>query len=263
MPDSAAPNDFLDSLDTDVYRMMGRRRYTVEVTETTTVPRIDDSALTFDEPDAGIKRAKRLTTCVLYVDIRDSTQISAEHRPKKLTRLYSTFVHVMIRCAREGGGHVRNIIGDRVMIVFDADRCFERAAHTATLCNTAAHQIIQSWSRHFVFRCGIGIDHGPLLVTKAGVPRRGAETEFYRSLVWLGRPANVASKLTDLANKSTTESAAGRRPAVLVTEEVLDGLHQQLDLDHPAYDGWVYQPVSVPGYDGSIYGCSPEFDLMY
>jgi class 3 adenylate cyclase len=32
-----------------------------------------------------------------------------------------------------------------------------------------------------------------MMATKTGVRRR--------SLVWLGRPANVASKLTDLANK--------------------------------------------------------------
>src|SRR5690606_1769140 len=54
------------------------------------------------------------------------------------------------------------------------------------------------------FECGIGIDYGQMLITKAGAARRGAEREFYRSLVWLGRPANVASKLTDIANKSST-----------------------------------------------------------
>jgi hypothetical protein len=51
--------------------------------------------------------------------------------------------------------------------------------------------------------CGIGIDYGRMLVTKTGVRRHGNEQQNYRSLVWLGRPANIASKLTDLANKTT------------------------------------------------------------
>ncbi|MEH1888225.1 MAG: hypothetical protein V7K92_01780 [Nostoc sp.] len=46
-----------------------------------------------------------------------------------------------------------------------------------------------------------------MLVTKAGTIRRGAETEFYRSLVWLGKPANIASKLTAVANKTVLKKS--------------------------------------------------------
>ena len=40
-----------------------------------------------------------------------------------------------------------------------------------------------------------------MLATKTGIRRHGQEQGNYRNLVWLGRPANVASKLTDAANK--------------------------------------------------------------
>jgi hypothetical protein len=40
-----------------------------------------------------------------------------------------------------------------------------------------------------------------MLATKTGIRRHGEQQGNYRNLVWLGRPANVASKLTDLANK--------------------------------------------------------------
>jgi hypothetical protein len=40
-----------------------------------------------------------------------------------------------------------------------------------------------------------------MLVTKTGIRRHGVNQHNYRSLVWLGRPANIASKLTDQANK--------------------------------------------------------------
>ena len=39
------------------------------------------------------------------------------------------------------------------------------------------------------------------MATKTGIYRRGQAQPSYRSLVWLGHPANIASKLTDNANK--------------------------------------------------------------
>jgi adenylate cyclase len=48
---------------------------------------------------------------------------------------------------------------------------------------------------------GIGIDYGRMLAAKTGLRRHGSAQQSYRSLVWLGRPANLASKLTDQANK--------------------------------------------------------------
>lgn len=49
---------------------------------------------------------------------------------------------------------------------------------------------------------GIGIDFGSMLAAKTAIRRHGYEQTNYRNLVWLGRIANVASKLTDMANKS-------------------------------------------------------------
>jgi adenylate cyclase len=40
-----------------------------------------------------------------------------------------------------------------------------------------------------------------MLATKTGIRRHGVAQQSYRSLIWLGRPANIASKLTDNANK--------------------------------------------------------------
>jgi len=56
------------------------------------------------------------------------------------------------------------------------------------------------------FKCGIGIDYGTMRVIKVGVPRRGQEASPNRGLVWAGAPANIASRLTDRANKSITET---------------------------------------------------------
>jgi adenylate cyclase len=55
-----------------------------------------------------------------------------------------------------------------------------------------------------------------MLATKTGIRRHGSEQGNYRNLVWLGRPANVASKLTDAANKSAEYVTV---PAVQVAYE--------------------------------------------
>lgn len=179
--------------------------FIIEIFDTTKVPHFDDSYLTFDNLDAKTKKCKRLESCVLYVDIRNSAALSTEKQPKTLSKIYSAFVRSMIKVAKYNNGHVRNIIGDRVMVIFDQEKCFTNALETAIVMNSVAQYIID---KHYSgeFKCGIGIDYGKMLVTKAGQVRRGTQTEFYRSFVWLGRPANIASRLTDLANKSITST---------------------------------------------------------
>ena len=268
--DDADQQNFLEDLDYDLWAML-KRKPAAEVTDTSDVPRLDDAALTYpapgrDEPN----KVKRLSTCVLYVDIRDSSQLTAAQRPQRLARVYAAFVYAMVTCARRAGGHVRNIIGDRVMVVFDPVDCFAGAFEAARLCNTAAQRMLHHRVKQFDFRCGIGVDYGTMLVVKAGVPRRGGEAEFYRSLVWLGRPANVASKLTDVAGKrveasggetSPTAHGAGLTPAVyppvLITSTVLEGLRDDLGEDDPACAGWTTQPIEVPGFGGRVYGADP------
>lgn len=176
-------------------------QFSISITETKIVPQPDDPAITFPNLDARTQGAKLITTCVLYIDMRKSTDLSFAHKPQTVAKLYSTFVRAMTRTARHYGGHVRGIIGDRVMVLFDVEDCFANAVHCAIAMNTVAQHIINKHFKANEVRFGIGIDHGRMLVTKAGIRRHGSEQGNYKSLVWLGRPANVASKLTDAANK--------------------------------------------------------------
>lgn len=199
-----ALKDFLARIDDEV-ATVNASDFNIEIYDTEVVPSFDDSYITFENLDNKIKRCKRLKSCALYVDIRNSASISASKKAWTLARIYSSFVRSMIAAASYYGGHVRNIIGDRVMVVFDAENCFTNAVKTAVLMNTIAHYIIKKHVNAIDFKCGIGIDYGTMLVTKAGAIKRNDQTEFYRALVWLGRPANIASRLTDVANKTITK----------------------------------------------------------
>lgn len=177
--------------------------FEVEVVETDFVPKPDDPKITFPNTDSGKQSCKLIETCILYIDIRKSTELNLSHRRSTVAKLYSAFGRSMTRTARYYGGHVRGIIGDRVMVVFDKADCFENAVKTAVLMNSVAKHILNKQFGKNDIKCGIGLDYGKMLVTKVGIVRRGQETSSYKGLVWLGRPANLASKLTDLANKPT------------------------------------------------------------
>ncbi len=175
--------------------------FKIGVTRTTSVPHSDDGAITFPNLDQKSQSAKIIETTVLYVDMRRSTALSLKHRPETVAKLYSAFVRAMTRCAVIFGGEVRGIIGDRVMVLFETANCFVNAVDTAVLINSVCTHVLNKNFTHNEITFGIGIDYGNMLATKTGIRRHGSAQQSYRSLVWLGRPANVASKLTDQANK--------------------------------------------------------------
>lgn len=203
--------------------------FEINVIETNSVPKSNDPAITFPNVENSKQTCKLIETCVLYIDIRKSTELNLSHRRATVARLYSAFGRAMTRAARYYGGHVRGIIGDRVMVVFDTQDCFSKAIDTAVLMNSIAKHVINKHFKHNEVKCGIGIDHGKILITKVGIIRRGHEAGNYQGLVWLGRPANVASKLTDAANK----------PAQTYWENcVRVGLH------YPLTNGWSWRDQS-------------------
>lgn len=230
-----ALEDFLKEIDDEV-SIVNSSDFEVEIIETNFVPSFSDPNITYDNLDTQKTKCKRLESCVLYVDIRGSARISAERKPKTLAKIYSSFVRSMISCARYYGGHVRNIVGDRVMVVFDKEGCYTNAVNTAILMNTVCQHILNKRIKAFEFKAGVGIDYGKMLITKAGVVRQGDEKEFYRGLVWLGRPANIASRLTDLAHKTVTTTNRG----------IKEGLY------YPNTDVWHWSDVSFEDFIGRL-----------
>jgi hypothetical protein len=156
-------------------------------------------------------------------------ELNLYHKPVTMGKLYTAFLRSMIRASEHFGGSVRGIVGDRVMVVFNADFCFKNAVFTAILLNTIAKHIIDKLFPHNEVKCGIGIDYGKMLVVKAGTVKYGKENAAYKSLVWLGRPANVASKLTDAAHKDISTT----RPVVRVA------------YDYPGTSDWLWVQTEI------------------
>jgi adenylate cyclase len=172
-------------------------------TQSEYVPNHEDPGLTFDR--GKTKKAKTIETCVLYADIRNSTMLSKQLPFKEMAKVYSIFTKSVMTIAEFYGGVVRNIIGDRVMVVFPQKNCFENAVDTAIAINTASSKIIAKHCDGITFSCGIGIDYGQKLVVKAGIPKHDPERSNYKNLIWISDSANIASKLTDIANKEIVQ----------------------------------------------------------
>ncbi|MCC6753997.1 MAG: adenylate/guanylate cyclase domain-containing protein [Saprospiraceae bacterium] len=168
-------------------------------TQSNNVPNHEDPGLTFES--GQIKKGKIIKTCVLYADIRNSTLLSKTHSSEQMARLYTAFTKSMMNIAEYHGGVIRNIIGDRVMIVFPESNCFQNAIDTAVSINTVSSKIINRLFTDIEFKCGIGIDYGEKFVVKAGIPKQDKERANYKNLIWISNSANIASKLTDIANK--------------------------------------------------------------
>lgn len=162
------------------------------------VPGLDDSSLTYGNGQE--KKSIEINTCVLFVDIRNSVQLTKDKQDRTMGRLYSVFAHCVLLAAQEEGGFVRNIIGDRVMIVFPPDKCYTKAVHCAITINHIA-MLIDKKIDNLEFKCGIGVDYGRMRVMKVGIVKKGDENDDNKGLVWIGYPANYASRLTDCANK--------------------------------------------------------------
>ncbi|MDO8587211.1 MAG: hypothetical protein Q7T82_09245 [Armatimonadota bacterium] len=133
---------------------------------TTVVPSDEDSQITFANLKTKDMKCKRIDTCVLYVDIRESTQLNLDHRLDTIAKLYSFFGRAMTQCGSHFGGQVRAITGDRVMVVFPPLNCFENAVHTAVLINSVSQFVMNEHFPYDNVRCGIGIDYGPMLVVR-------------------------------------------------------------------------------------------------
>ena len=171
---------------------------------TKNVPSSDDADLTFERSDE--KKGKILNSCVLYTDIRNSVKLTEKHHTQTMGRIYTAFTKSILKIAQYHNGYVRNIIGDRVMVVFPEKNCFNNAIDCAISINHISEKIINKRFPNVEFKCGIGIDYGELKVVKVGIEKKGTKRTDNKNLVWIGYPANLASRLTDVANKEVDNS---------------------------------------------------------
>ena len=160
-----------------------------------------------------------------------------------MAEVYKTFLFCAAKLVREQGGTITSYDGDRIMAVFGGKSPNTDAAKCGLKINYAVSKIInpalksQYPSSTFVVKHVVGIDTSPIRAARTGV--RGGN-----DIVWVGRAANYAAKLTEL---NLTETS-------WITKDVYDKLHESAKLGgEPKRDMWKFYNWSQNG-DLQIYG---------
>ena len=139
---------------------------------------------------------------VLYADLSSSTSLVDKFKADFAAEVYKTYLYCAAKIIRSEGGEITSYDGDRIMAVFLGDTKEASAVRAALKINGVVLQTInpgikkEYGARKYTVKQVVGIDTSKLLVAKTGI--RGAN-----DLVWVGRAANYAAKLCNLAGDPT------------------------------------------------------------
>ena len=170
------------------------------------VPVPDDLALGND--------AAKLHATVLYADMAHSTKLVDNHAPQFAAEVYKTYLVSAAKIVKNYGGDITAYDGDRIMVVFVGDSKNSNAAKAALKINAAVIDVInplileQYPKTSYRLNHVVGIDTSPLFAARIGVRNDN-------DLVWVGRAANYAAKLTSIREHNT----------IFITGQVFDKLN--------------------------------------
>jgi len=163
---------------------------TWSTTEKTTIPVATDLAL-------GNHAGHFEEMTILYADIDGSTSMVDSHSWQISAEVYKAYLHCAAKLIKAEGGTITAYDGDRVMAVFVGDSKNTSAVRCALKINSMVVGVVNpalkaqySWL-DLTVRHSIGIDTSEIYVARIGVKNDN-------DLVWVGRAANHAAKLTTL-----------------------------------------------------------------
>ena len=179
-----------------------------------------DGTVVPDQEDLTLRNdAVKLTAAVLYADLDGSTGMVDNNEPSFAAEIYKAYLISACRVIRANDGEITAFDGDRVMAVYLGGSKCTNAVKTALQINHVVQKIVniklkaQYPSKTYQIEQVVGVDVGNLWVARTGI--RGSN-----DLVWVGRAANYAAKLSSLP------PADGR---TWITEEVYDYLSDTSD----------------------------------
>ncbi len=161
--------------------------------------------------------AVNLNATVLYADISSSTVLVDSFESQFAAEIYKTFLACAAKIIKDEDGVITAYDGDRVMGVFIGKSKNTSAVRTALRINTAVLEVIkpaltaQYPTSSYDLNHVVGVDTSNLLVSRIGVRNDN-------DLVWVGRAANYAAKL----------SALNDGFAIYITDSVYDSLHDSV-----------------------------------
>ena len=164
---------------------------------------------------------------VLYADLSGSTAMVDGYKDWFAAEIYKAYLGSAAKIIRSEGGEITAYDGDRIMAVFIGDSKNSSAARCGLKINYAVKNIInpaiaQEYPKSpYKVAQVVGIDTSKLFVARTGI--RGAN-----DLVWVGRSANYAAKLSSLSSDYPTR----------ITKDVYNRLNDEAKYGKGGKDMW-------------------------
>lgn len=137
--------------------------------------------------------------CV-FVDMKNSTQLSAQHHPRSTAKIYQMFTDSAVRILHAFSPSYIDVRGDGAFALFEANKP-NWALAAAVSFKSFATEVFKpkAETKKVSLDAHIGIDQGRILVRKIGMSPHGNRTDRQNE-VWAGRPVNMASKLAAMGD---------------------------------------------------------------
>lgn len=136
----------------------------------------------------------------IYVDMKGSTQLSAEAQEASTAGAYQLFTGTAVRLFSAFEAPYIDISGDAVFALFDSSQPFRSLAAAVTFKTFAQEEFVPRIQKQTEVEIGthMGIDQRTVLVRKIGFKRYRGRTDRQNE-VWAGKPVNMAAKLAALS----------------------------------------------------------------
>ena len=180
--------------------------------------------------------AVKVHGAVLYADLEGSTALVDTKNPQFAAEIYKTYLVCAARIIESEGGAITAYDGDRIMAVYTGRNRHDKAVRSALKINFAVQEIVNPAiddlypNSNYSVKHTVGIETSELLVARTGI--RGAN-----DLVWVGRAANYAAKLSDRSG-----------PPTQITAEVHDRLSQSCIMGSNEQNMWAQATAPEIGH---------------
>ncbi|KGJ49814.1 family 3 adenylate cyclase [Clostridium sp. NCR] len=137
----------------------------------------------------------------IFVDIRESSSLTDEHKRPKLAKLYRCYISEVVAILNSYSDCKEiNIVGDCVSGIFEAQykEQIENMINASAEINSLIKILNYKLKKNNIIeiKIGIGIDYGRALIIQSGYSGSGIN-----EIVWMGDVVNSASNLCNKANK--------------------------------------------------------------
>lgn len=172
----------------DEIELYGERR---SITVKNNVP--DTTAIPIEHPRNWLRIPD--VVCV-FVDMKDSTKLSADHHDNGTAGAYRLFASTAVRLFSEFKAPYIDVRGDGVLALFDKDQPYRALAAAVTFKTFATEEFRERVRKEtdLELDAHIGIDQKTVLVRKVGFKRHRGRSDRQNE-VWAGKPVNMAAKL--------------------------------------------------------------------